>query len=379
MAGTVNIPVSTNGRRGRRQPSVEQVSPGLWSIPVSWPGSPLRYTLAYLLSGRDGAVLIDTGWPTDEGWENLANGIRLAGHEITDITDVLVTHAHPDHIGMAARVRELSAARVSMHPAEADLVERLRTASTLNATARWLRARGAPAGEAAEIVARITEAVARYTQLAQPDVLVSDGSLPVPGVALRAIWTPGHSPGHLCFYDEDRNLMLTGDHVLPRISPHIGLDGDDEDDSLRQYLGSLRTLTRYAPSEVLPAHEYRFTGLDERVAELLAHHQVRLAEIEHAVTAEPGASTWRVAELLSWSRGWAQTTGMTRRAAVSETLAHLAFLQGQDRVVNSGRPKSSAQGTGAHGVDGVDGVDAWLPGPRAAAVPGLANAADTDR
>lgn len=367
MAGTVNSTVSANNGRNRRQPVVEQVSSGLWSIPVSWPGSPLSYTLAYLLSGRDGAVLVDTGWPTDEGWESLASGIGQAGHEITDIGHVLVTHAHPDHIGMAARVRELSGARVGMHPAEADLVKRLRTASALEGTAGWLRARGAPADEAAEIVARISAAVARYTRLALPDVLIDDGSLPVPGVALRAIWTPGHSPGHLCFYDEDRNLMLTGDHVLPRISPHIGLDGGDEADSLHDYLGSLHALTRYAPAEVLPAHEFRFTGLGERVTELLAHHKVRLAEIEHAVAAEPGASTWRIAELLSWSRGWAQTTGTARRAAVSETLAHLAYLRGEHRVVNSGRPKGAAHG-----------VDAWLPGPRAATGYRLANAAGTD-
>jgi hypothetical protein len=59
---------------------------------------------------------------------------------------------------------------------------------------------------------------------------------------------------------------------------------------------------------------------------------------------------WRIAELLTWSRGWTQTTGMTRRAAVSETLAHLVHLQGQHRVVNNR----------------LDGVDAWLPGPRTA-------------
>jgi glyoxylase-like metal-dependent hydrolase (beta-lactamase superfamily II) len=259
---------------------------------------------------------------------------------------------------MAAKVREVSGARIGMHPAEADHVGRLTLPGAGERAADWLRARGAPAAEAAEIVERTTAATAWYGELAAPDVLIDDGSLPVRGLGLRAIWTPGHSPGHLCFYDEDHSLLLTGDHVLPRISPHIGLNDDGGDpDPLGRYLASLSTMTGYEPDQVLPAHEYRFTGLGERVAKLLTHHQGRLAEIEHAVACQPGASTWRVAELLTWSRGWEQTTGMTRRAAVSETLAHLVHLRGQHRVVND-RPD---------GPDGVDGVDAWLPGPRAAA------------
>jgi glyoxylase-like metal-dependent hydrolase (beta-lactamase superfamily II) len=337
VASTVNRQVNANGGCDPRQPAdedsqadeestgqvvmrivdpvVEQVRPGVWSVPVFWPRGPLRYTLAYLLSADDGAVLVDTGWPTDAGWDSLVAGVRQTGHDITDIQDVLVTHSHPDHLGMAARVREASGARIGMHPAEVEHVSLLTRPGAGERTAGWLRARSAPAAETAEIVERSIAGVAFYGKQAAPDMLIDDGSLPVRGLGLRAIWTPGHSPGHLCFHDEDHGLLLTGDHVLPRISPH------------------------------------RFTGLSERVANLLAHHQARLAEIEHAVACEPGASTWRIAELLTWSRGWEQTTGMTRRAAVSETLAHLVHMQGQHRVVN-GRP---------------DGVDAWLPGPRAAA------------
>jgi glyoxylase-like metal-dependent hydrolase (beta-lactamase superfamily II) len=347
----VTTTVNSGASSSAIDPVVQQVRPGVWSVPVVWPRSSLRYTLAYLLSTDDGAVLVDTGWPTDTGWESLVEGVEQTGHDITDITDVLVTHSHPDHLGMAAKVRAASGARIGMHPAEADHVGRLRLPGTWQRTADWLRARGAPAAEAAEIIERITAATVWYRELAVPDVLIDDGTLPVRGLALRAIWTPGHSPGHLCFYAEDRGLLLTGDHVLPRISPHIGLDGDEDADPLGRYLASLAAMAVYDADEVLPAHEYRFTGLGERVASLLTHHQARLAEIELAVAAQPGVSTWRVAEMLTWSRGWEQTTGMTRRAAVSETLAHLVHLRSQQRAVN----------------DATAGVDAWRPGPRAVA------------
>jgi glyoxylase-like metal-dependent hydrolase (beta-lactamase superfamily II) len=363
VASTVNNQANANGAaehvsRKLIEPVVEQVRPGVWSVPVFWPRSALGYTLAYLLSVDGGAVLIDTGWPTDAGWESLAAGVQQTGHDITDVRDVLVTHSHPDHLGMAAKVREISGARIGMHPAEADHVRRLARPGARERTAGWLRARGAPAVETAEIIERSIAGVAFYGGQAAPDVLIDDGSLPVRGLGLRAIWTPGHSPGHLCFYETERRLLLTGDHVLPRISPHIGLNDDDDDpDPLGRYLASLGVVQSYQPDEVLPAHEHRLTGLGDRVAELLAHHRARLAEIEHAVACQPGASTWRVAELLTWSRGWEQTTGMTRRAAVSETLAHLAHLQRLDRVVND-KPD---------GAGGRDQVDAWLPGARAAA------------
>lgn len=340
MAGKVND--ALGARESRDEPPVEQVKPGIWQIPVIWPGSALGYTLAYLASHDGGAALVDTGWPTETGWETLVRGVGLAGYELTDITHVLVTHAHPDHLGIAGRLREASGALIGMHPAESELLRRFHSADPTTGMAAWLRARGAAPEEVREIVEIIAGSDIR-TRQALPDVLVEDGARPVAGLPLRAVWTPGHTPGHLCFHDEARDLMLTGDHVLPRISPHIAYDSESgPEDPLRDYLTSLRRLGQYSPAEVLPAHEYRFTGLAARLAALLAHHAARLNEIERAVADAPGSSTWRVAELLTWSRGWEQTQNVQRRAAASETLAHLIHLGRLGRVTNDGT-----------------GVDAW--------------------
>jgi glyoxylase-like metal-dependent hydrolase (beta-lactamase superfamily II) len=332
--------------QARRLPAVEEVRPGLWSVPIPWPGS-LGYTLAYVFASDQGAALIDTGWPSDQAWDALVSGLRDTGHDIGDIQHVLVTHAHGDHLGLAAKIRELSGASVGMHPAEAAALSEIDQPGLLERSAAWLRSCGAPAAEAAHIQNLTMQALAGHRQLAAPDTLIEHGDRPLAGVRLRAVWTPGHTPGHLCFYDEDRDLLLTGDHVLPRISPHIASNPGD-DDPLGTYLVSLAELAAYEPAEVLPAHEYRFVGLGARIAELIAHHQERLAEVEHAVSCRPGLSTWQAASVLSWSRGWENTQGMARRAAVSETLAHLIRLARQQRVVNTGR-----------------GIDAWWPGSRA--------------
>jgi glyoxylase-like metal-dependent hydrolase (beta-lactamase superfamily II) len=335
-------------------PPVEEVRPGLWSIPVPWPGSGLRYTLAYLVSGRSGLALIDTGWPTEQAWTTLCASITQTGHDITDLKYMLVTHAHSDHLGLAARVREASGALVGMHPAERATLRRSDPRDPQVGRMHlsdWLRSRGAPEDQADQVAAMMTGAVRVHRELARPDFDIEHGSLPLgAGTALRAVWTPGHTPGHLCFYDERQDVLLTGDHVLPRITPHIGLPPGSEGDPLGDYQASLRALARYNPAEVLPAHEYRFADLGARLEMLLRHHRTRLAEIEHAVAADPGLSTWDVSAVLTWSRGWDQTLGGARQSAVSETWAHLLHLQNHRRVVNQDRDR-----------------DSWVPGPRCSA------------
>jgi glyoxylase-like metal-dependent hydrolase (beta-lactamase superfamily II) len=327
-------------------PPVEEVRPGLWSIPIPWPRGGIRYTLAYLIEGRRGVALIDTGFPTREGWTALAEGIGQTGHNVADIRHLLVTHAHADHIGLVGKIREESGALVGMHEAEAAV---LREASNWRPKmADWLRARGAGDDEAATLLERMARGRERDASLAQPDFSIGHGELPLGvGSSLRAVWTPGHTPGHLCFYDERMEVLLTGDHVLPRITPHIGLGPGATGDQLGDFLSSLQELTEYEPREVLPAHEYRFADLHARIEGLLAHHQGRLDEIEQAVADNPGLSTWDVAAALTWSRSWEQTVGPSRQAAVSETWAHLYHLQVNDRVVDQGH-----------------GRDSWLPGPR---------------
>lgn len=330
-------------------PPVEEVRPGLWSIPVPWPRGGIRYTLAYLLEGRRGPALIDTGFPTRDGWTALADGIGQTGHDLADIRYVLVTHAHADHIGLVGRIREASGALVGMHEAEAVVLRE--AADWRPRTADWLLARGASREEQEEILGLMTRGRERDGRLAQPDFTIGHGELPLgTGSSLRAVWTPGHTPGHLCFYDEQQQVLLTGDHVLPRITPHIGLGPGATGDQLGDFLSSLRELTEYEPREVLPAHEFRFADLGARIEGLLHHHQTRLAEIEHAVSNNPGLSTWDVAAVLHWSRSWEATTGTSRQAAVSETWAHLYHLQVHGRVIDQGRDR-----------------DSWLPGPRCSA------------
>ena len=175
----------------------------------------------------------------------------------------------------------------------------------------------------------------------RPDVLMEDGDKPeVAGWDLVALWTPGHSPGHLCFWEGARRLMLSGDHVLPRITPNISLHPQSGDDPLGEFLQSLQRVAAFDADEVLPAHEHRFVGLDARVAELVRHHEQRFAEVLTAV--RDGVTTaWDIAARMGWSRPWSRIEGFMRRAAVAEAMAHLRALERRGMLrENVGEPST---------------------------------------
>jgi glyoxylase-like metal-dependent hydrolase (beta-lactamase superfamily II) len=308
-------------------PPVEQVRPGLWSIPVPIPDSPLRYVFVYVFESQTGAYLVDSGWNTDDAYETLQAGLAQAGFEVSDVRGVLVTHIHPDHYGLAGRVREASGAWVALHPADAALISDRydEPDALLEKMGAMLRSMGAPAGELQELQ-RASMPVRAFVSSVQPDVLLQDGGQPkVEGWDLTAIWTPGHSPGHLCFWEPRYRLMLSGDHVLPRITPNIPFHPQAGDDPLGDYLRSLERIEGYSAQEVLPGHEHRFVGLQERLYELHAHHQHRLAEVVAAVR-EGQATAWAVAARMEWSRPFERIHGFMRRAAVGEAMAHLRAL-----------------------------------------------------
>jgi glyoxylase-like metal-dependent hydrolase (beta-lactamase superfamily II) len=159
----------------------------------------------------------------------------------------------------------------------------------------------------------------------------------LPGWGLRTIWTPGHSPGHVCFYSDDRRLLLSGDHILPRITPNISVHAQQPPNPLGDYLESLAKVRGLEADEVLPGHEYRFADLAGRIDEITAHHADRLEEIMEVIAAHPGSSAWEITLRLHWSRPWDDIQLFMQRQANGETLAHCVLLELHGRVQRNGR------------------------------------------
>jgi glyoxylase-like metal-dependent hydrolase (beta-lactamase superfamily II) len=325
--------------RERVMPPVEQLAGDLWSVPVPIPNNPLRYVSSYVFASGGGLVLLDTGWAAEESWQALAAGLGSIGASVQDVRGVLVSHMHLDHVGLAGRVREASGAWVAMHPADramiahSDMVDPERAVSLELA---FLRSLGAPPDEAAASVGS-PAAYRLFTSIALPDRELSDGDLAdVPGWRLRAVHTPGHTPGHLCFVDELSQRLFAGDHILPRITPNISVHPVEGARPLADYLESLAKVRDLDVDEVMPAHEWRFRGIAQRADDIAAHHERRLGELLAAIAAHPDATSWALAGHLTWSRSWDQYSGRIRIIAVTETAAHVIELVRRGLVSASG-------------------------------------------
>ena len=144
----------------------------------------------------------------------------------------------------------------------------------------------------------------------------------------EAIETPGHAAGHLCFYDAEAKLIFCGDHVLPQISPNVSFLPQVEANPLGAYLRSLRDIGRLEVRMAYPGHREPWVGFSARAAELISHHEERLALMEAHLRQQPQTS-YEVCRVTFGDR----LSVHQMRFALSETIAHLIYLELKGRIV----------------------------------------------
>lgn len=310
-----------------------QVGEALAWMRLPIPG-PLNHINVWLLRTAGGWLLVDTGMAipsVEEAWRRLESRLpALAGME-----RILVTHHHPDHFGMAAR---LAAARgievhISVAAAAASRVDHDPGDFGPELAAFADRVGFEPEPEFGDFLSG-----RRYRSIisgAPPRVvtLVAGEEIATQAGAFCVSLHDGHAPGHACLHAADSGLLVSGDQVLPHISPNISLYPDIADeDPLGDYLESLERLGALPPDTVvLPAHGRPFAGLHGRLDALKAEHGQRLARIVE--TCKPGARTGEVvAALFRLSR----LDALNRLLATAETLAHLRYLERRGQLLAEG-------------------------------------------
>ena len=314
-------------------PEAREIVDGIWKITVPIP-FPLRTVNVFALVGKDGWALVDTSMGTPDTREALWKGLERAGLSLDNLRTIVLTHHHPDHVGLSGELQERSGASVFMHPIDEAAIRVI-----------W-------AGKMPERFGRVSNFFGQhgmppsdfwFTQV-DPDVmrnmirvppheaftLVNDGEvITVAGEQYRVIWTPGHSDGQICLLRERDGIFLAADHVLPRITPNIGLYSEkDRPNPLGDYLASLAKVADLLVSIVLPGHGEPFAELAERTAEITRHHYEREMQILALLDEEP-QHAYRVAEQL-FSHRWSNSEA--RRMAVAESLSHLEHLRFNGQV-----------------------------------------------
>jgi glyoxylase-like metal-dependent hydrolase (beta-lactamase superfamily II) len=299
--------------------------PGIDSIVLPLPFE-LKSVNVHILRQEDGYLLIDCGLDTKDSFETLAAGVAALGLEWRDIRRILLTHLHPDHMGLSARLLELTGAELWMHAIEARLLDAIVAAKP---RVPWMEAAFQEGGVPEEIQAKIQGHFVRMQRnfhVLSPDVLLQGGEeIPTELGSLRVILTPGHSPGHICLYGGERKVLIAGDQILPSITPNIAWRRDQ--DALYEYLWSLETLKELDVDHILPSHGWQFSGHREWIEETTAHHHERCELILRFVGERPRTGY----ELVGLLWGGRLSTPNEQFALV-EVLSHLDYLLRRGRV-----------------------------------------------
>jgi glyoxylase-like metal-dependent hydrolase (beta-lactamase superfamily II) len=311
-----------------------QIMDGLLQLRVPIPNNPLGWVLPYLIEGKDGWTLVDSGWNVPEAFDALEQQLNDAGVGFRNLKTLLVTHIHPDHYGLAGQVKERSGATVVIHQRERDLIRsRYRNPEQLLSTmGDWLIMHGVPKGTMPDLQTSAMP-VRSYVDPVEPDEVVWGGErLPIGRFEFEVWWTPGHSPGHICFLERGKKFILTGDHVLPTITPNISLHPQQQGNPLGDYIASLKRLEELDVETVLPAHEYTFNDLKARLRSIEQHHDERLGEMMACFGGQP-RTAYHVARNVKWVTGsYDSFSPWMQRAALGETLSHLDYLVLEGRL-----------------------------------------------
>jgi glyoxylase-like metal-dependent hydrolase (beta-lactamase superfamily II) len=316
---------------------ITEVAPGVvrMQLPVRLPG--LGHVNCYALEDERGIALIDPGLPGKDSWTALVARLADAGWAVRHVHTVVVTHSHFDHFGGAEQLRAEAGADVLTHEAFRSTVDAREL--TENPDREWdlndpeqleeLRQRfrrKKPWGQFWQ--APPDEDLRRMLEfgrgglhlLPEPSIKVRDDQVVrLAGREWIAVHTPGHTGDHLCLYDPEHGVFVSGDHVLPTITPHIA-GASPYPDPLHSFFESLRRMHDYRVKVVLPAHGHPFTDLRGRADEILRHHEDRLDVLRAAATDLPGGTVADFMRLLFRERSWGDM-------AESETYAHLEHLR----------------------------------------------------
>ncbi|HEX6389984.1 MAG TPA: MBL fold metallo-hydrolase, partial [Solirubrobacteraceae bacterium] len=305
----------------------ERVLPGVWRLrlPLPWPGVP--HCNAWAIAAGDGIVLVDTGMHEPGSFAHLERALAQCNLRVEHVRLLVCTHAHSDHYGQAATVMERAGCELWMHPNHEHMT---RAASDPQAAlqrrlevARQSGVPEAPLQAYAEAASRRSYGIA---DLVEPDVDL------LPGVTIDTdlgTWTvhetPGHAPSHVCLFQAERRLLISGDHLLGRVS--LFFDYGSTPDPAGEFLESLNVVDDLDARLCLPGHGRTFTDVAGHIhanRQAVAERLDKLSSIvaEGAITAYDAVPRVYGQPITPMNGNWWLT----------ETLAYLTHLERTARV-----------------------------------------------
>ena len=284
--------------RRQAQPRADRVLPGVWRLrlPLPWPGVP--HGNAWAVAGDEGIVLFDTGIGGEGRLAQLERALAQAAFRLADVELLVCTHAHADHYGLAAPIVEAAGCQLWMHPAWEHIRAYVEDPEgSLEARIEVARQSGVPAEALKLYEKRRRDEEPGIAGLVPPDrELVPGLEVPTGIGAWQVYETPGHAPSHVCLHQPENRLLISGDHLLGRIS--LFYDYGHTPDPVGEFLASLDRIEPLEVNLCLPGHGRPFRSVAAKVAATRAEATEQLERVRDSLRSGPKTAFETVPDLV---------------------------------------------------------------------------------
>lgn len=322
---------------------VEEIAANLYKIEIPLPKISLKSINSYVIKAKDRNLIIDTGMNREECMNAMEVGLKRLGVDLRK-TDFFITHLHVDHLGLVSNLTT-DHSTIYFNQPDADRFNRFRFGTLWDDMIHYTRLNGFPENEIREMLPDHPAYLYGLKEHLPFKFLKDADTIAIGSYLFRCVETPGHSKGHMCLYEPNAKIFVSGDHVLKDITPTVSLRSDEEN-PLKEYLASLDKVYELDIDLVLPGHRRVFRNCKERIEELKRHHQERLDEIL-SILEKGSKNAYQVASQMSWDivyDSWDLFPVLQKWFATGEAISHLKYLEeegklrkemGEERVVYS--------------------------------------------
>ncbi len=307
-------------------------NPNIYAMFIPLPNNPLKSLNCYVVKTKERNLIIDTGFNMPECYEVLVNGLKELEIDI-DKTDLFLTHLHADHTGLASAIMKDDSTIYMSRTDYEYILRNLNNEYWESMDISYLM-EGFGEEELRKIRSVNPSKVFNITKIFDAVIVEDNTKFNIGEYEFTCVFTPGHTPGHMCLYMEKEKILFSGDHILFDISPNI-TRWKDVDNALADYLNSLEKIKKFDIRLTLPGHRDNNMDVYERIEQLIHHHDERLKETLRIVSSEPGLHAYAIAGQMRWAmkgKNWNEAPVQQKWFAVGETLAHLDYLEAKNKV-----------------------------------------------
>jgi glyoxylase-like metal-dependent hydrolase (beta-lactamase superfamily II) len=308
---------------------IETLARNIFCIKIPLPETPLKSLNSVVIRGEERNLVIDTGLNHDDCFDAMDAGLTELGID-RNRTDYLITHLHADHFGLLHRLITPDS-RIYFNRPEAELLESWEGWEPMLEAAR---VNGFPAEKLRQALEN--HPGFKHGSKWKPGMRVinDNDEIFVGEYTLRCIETPGHTLGHICLYEPENRIFMSGDHILGDITPNIQC-WEEGENLLNDYLQSLDKVYHLEVDLVVPGHRSLFTDMKKRIDQLKAHHMERLGEVE-TILSKGVQDAYETASRMTWdirANSWDDFPIAQKWFATGEAISHLHYLEQSNRIV----------------------------------------------